>query len=150
VVFPMHPRTKARVRSGELGALLQQLVVVDPLTYAEMIGLLDGAAAVLTDSGGVQEETTVLGIPCVTVRAQTERPITVTRGTNRMVAWPPSVDGVVRDVRDAIGRGRLPIGAAAPPGWDGKAAIRIVDAICGSGKRNASPSGNIDKSFSQC
>lgn len=133
VVFPMHPRTKARVQTAVLEPLLQKLVVTEPLSYVEMVGMLDGAAAVLTDSGGVQEETTVLGVPCVTVRAQTERPITVTAGTNRMVRWPPSVDGVVGDLCAAIDRGRLKVGAAAPAGWDGNAAIRIVDAICGKG-----------------
>lgn len=141
VVFPMHPRTRERAQSTEFGPMLKNLIVTDPLSYAEMVGMLDGAAAVLTDSGGVQEETTVLGVPCVTVRAQTERPITVTSGTNRMVSWPPSVDGVVGDLRDAIERGRLPIGVAAPPGWDGNAASRIVDAICGlvDGKTSQSP-----------
>lgn len=130
VVFPMHPRTRERAQGAELAPFLQKLVVTDPLSYAEMVGMLDGAAAVLTDSGGVQEETTVLGVPCVTVRAQTERPITVTRGTNRMASWPPTVDGVARDLHDAVDRGRLPVGAAAPPGWDGNAAGRVVDAIC--------------------
>lgn len=129
VVFPMHPRTRARAEGAGLDALLARLVVTEPLGYAEMVGMLDGALAAVTDSGGLQEETTVLGVPCVTVRAQTERPITVSQGTNRMVAWPPTVDGIVSDLRAAIGTGRLPVGAKAPAGWDGKAAERIVSAL---------------------
>lgn len=130
LVFPMHPRTMARTRKGAFGSLLEKLIVTEPLGYGEMVGLLDGAAAVVTDSGGLQEETTVLGVPCLTMRAQTERPITVTRGTNRMVAWPPSIEGIVAAVRAAIASGRLAVGAAAPLGWDGRTASRIVDALC--------------------
>ena len=130
VVFPMHPRTKARAHSGPLDHLLKRLIVTEPLGYVEMVGMLNAAAATVTDSGGVQQETTVLGIPCVTMRVQTEWPITLTRGTNRLVPWPPSVDGVVCTAHEAIGRGRLPIGALTPPGWDGRAAVRIVDALC--------------------
>jgi UDP-N-acetylglucosamine 2-epimerase (non-hydrolysing) len=131
VVFPIHPRTKERAQSGDLSSLLQGLTVIEPLGYAEMVGAMDGACAVLTDSGGVQEETTVLGVPCVTVRAQTERPVTVTHGTNRMIAWPPSVEGIVSELNAGIRRGRAQVGSLAPTGWDGHAATRIVDAICG-------------------
>jgi len=131
VVFPMHPRTRARVQGGPLQPLLRQLIITDPLGYAEMLGMLDSAAAAVTDSGGVQQETTVLGVPCVTLRAQTEWPSTVRRGTNSLAAWPPSVASVVNDTQRAIARGRVPIGAVAPPGWDGRAASRIVSAMCG-------------------
>ena len=127
----MHPRTLARAKEWGLDAHLDRIRVTEPLGYAEMVALLDGAAAVVTDSGGLQEETTALGVPCVTVRAQTERPITVQQGTNRMVPWPPSITGIERAVADAIARGRVTVGAASPDGWDGAAAARIVDAICG-------------------
>ncbi|MEX2181721.1 MAG: UDP-N-acetylglucosamine 2-epimerase (non-hydrolyzing) [Gemmatimonadaceae bacterium] len=129
VVFPMHPRTRARAEGAGLERLLEALVVTEPLGYAEMVGMLDGALAAVTDSGGLQEETTVLGVPCVTVRAQTERPITVTQGTNRMVAWPPTVEGIVGDLRTAIAQERVAVGAKAPTGWDGRAAERIVSAL---------------------
>lgn len=129
VVFPMHPRTKQRAEGAGFSALLQRIVVTEPLGYAEMVGLMDGALAVVTDSGGLQEETTVLGVPCVTVREQTERPITLTHGTNRLVDWPPTTDGILNDLREAIASGRMAVGERAPSGWDGRAATRIVDAL---------------------
>lgn len=130
VVFPVHPRSKARIESAGFAHLLKKVVQTSPFGYAEMVAMMDGAAAVITDSGGIQEETTVLGVPCVTVREQTERPITVTHGTNRMVAWPPTTDGLLDDIRAAIERGRVGVGALAPEGWDGHASTRVVDAIC--------------------
>ena len=133
VVFPMHPRTRARAHRGPLDHLLEKLIVTEPLGYAEMVAMLNAAAATLTDSGGVQQETTVLGVPCVTMREHTEWPITLTRGTNRLVPWPPSVDGIVCAAHDAMGRGRLSIGALAPSGWDGRAAARILDALADAG-----------------
>jgi UDP-N-acetylglucosamine 2-epimerase (non-hydrolysing) len=132
VVFPMHPRTRAQVQNTPLERLLSRLTVVEPLGYAEMVGALDGAAATVTDSGGVQQESTVLGVPCVTLRAETEWPSTVDHGTNRLASWPPTIASVVSDALAAIERGRLPVGAAAPPGWDGRAAVRIVSALCGT------------------
>jgi UDP-N-acetylglucosamine 2-epimerase (non-hydrolysing) len=129
VVFPIHPRTRARVAEAGLGALLEKLVVTDPVGYAEIVALEDSAAAVVTDSGGLQEETTVLGVPCLTLREQTERPITVTHGTNRMLPWPPTVDGIVSGVAAAVVLPRAAVGARSPEGWDGKAASRIVDAL---------------------
>ena len=84
----------------------------------------------ITDSGGVQQESTVLGLPCVTLRAQTEWPSTVSQGTNRLCSWPPTVRSVVQDTRVAIAAGRVPIGSVSPPGWDGHAASRIVSAMC--------------------
>lgn len=129
VVFPMHPRTRQRAEAAGLHSLLGRIVVTEPLGYAEMVGMMDGALAAVTDSGGLQEETTVLGVPCVTVREQTERPITVVQGTNRMVQWPPTIEGIVGDLRMAISVGRLAVGAKAPSGWDGHAAERIVSAL---------------------
>jgi UDP-N-acetylglucosamine 2-epimerase (non-hydrolysing) len=129
VVFPMHPRTRVRLEGTPLHPLLRELIVTEPFGYTEMVGAMDGATATVTDSGGVQQETTVLGVPCLTVRERTEWPVTLTGGTNRLITWPPSVDSVVRDAEQAIGRGRCPTGARAPRGWDGKAAQRIVSAL---------------------
>jgi UDP-N-acetylglucosamine 2-epimerase (non-hydrolysing) len=128
VVFPMHPRTKNR--TGSLETLLQEIVVTEPLGYTAMVSMLDGAAAAITDSGGVQQETTVLGLPCVTLRETTEWPSTLTHGTNRLATWPLTPEGIARDTESAVGRGRLPMGSLAPPGWDGRAAQRIVSALC--------------------
>jgi UDP-N-acetylglucosamine 2-epimerase (non-hydrolysing) len=129
VVFPMHPRTKERAERGPLRHLLRGLIVTPPLGYAKMVGLVDGAAATITDSGGVQQETTVLGVPCVTVRQQTEWPITLTEGTNRLATWPLTTESVAFDLEMAVGRSRLSVGEAAPSGWDGRAATRIIDAL---------------------
>jgi UDP-N-acetylglucosamine 2-epimerase (non-hydrolysing) len=130
VVFPLHPRTRARIEGGPLEALLGRIIVTPPFGYAEMVGMLDTAAMTLTDSGGVQQEATVLGVPCVTLRARTEWPSTVSHGSNRLASWPPTASSIFGDVDDALARGRAPIGALAPAGWDGCAAARIVDALC--------------------
>ncbi len=129
VVFPVHPRTRARIEAHRATKLPDTLVFTEPMSYASMVNMLDGAAAVLTDSGGVQQETTVLGVPCVTVRQQTEWPETLTHGTNRLSSWPLTADGILRDSAAAIDRPRMPLGACAPAGWDGCAAARIVTAI---------------------
>lgn len=129
VVLPLHPRTRARLVSFGLEPLLARIEVLSPLSYLEMIAATDAAAVVVTDSGGVQEETTVLGVPCVTVREQTERPITVTQGTNRMVPWPPTTEGVIGAVHEALARGRRAVGEMAPEGWDGRAGERVVEAL---------------------
>jgi len=129
VVLPLHPRTRARIASFGLESLLTRLHVLSPLSYLEMVAATDGAAVAVTDSGGVQEETTVLGVPCVTVREQTERPITVSQGTNRMVPWPPTAEGIVGAARDAVRRGRKAVGELAPEGWDGRAGERVVEAL---------------------
>lgn len=126
VVFPVHPRTRKQVELFGLEALLDGILTLDPLGYRDMMGLVDGAAAALTDSGGLQEETTVLGIPCVTLREQTERPITITHGTNRMAPWPLTVEGIVTTLDDALSKRSEP---RRPEGWDGSAAQRIVRAL---------------------
>jgi UDP-N-acetylglucosamine 2-epimerase (non-hydrolysing) len=84
---------------------------------------------VITDSGGVQEETTALGVPCLTLREQTERPITVEQGTNRLAPWPLSVSGILETFVESAAQGRVGVGAKAPEGWDGHAADRAVRAI---------------------
>ena len=129
VIVPLHPRTRDRIRAFGLDPCLGGLTVLDPLGYGEMLGVMDAASVVLTDSGGVQEETTVLGVPCVTLRAQTERPVTVTEGTNRLAPWPLTVDGIDAACADAEALGRVGVGERSPEGWDGHAAPRIVDAL---------------------
>lgn len=129
IVFPMHPRTRERVEALGLESAIAPFTVLPPLGYLEMLSLTDGASAVLTDSGGLQEETTVLGVPCVTLREQTERPSTVSEGTNRLTRWPPTPEGIMESYRSAMAAGRQPLGARAPEGWDGATARRIVDAL---------------------
>jgi UDP-N-acetylglucosamine 2-epimerase (non-hydrolysing) len=123
VVFPVHPRTRQRFLQGaEMGAGRDGLVMVEPLPYLAFVQLMANAACVLTDSGGIQEETTALGIPCLTLRPNTERPITVTEGTNRLVG----VDGErITAAWREIRRGEWSSGRL-PHLWDGKAAARIV------------------------
>ncbi len=120
VVFPAHPRTKQKLTEMRLAC--DPVRVLDPVGYLEMLDLMDGAAAVITDSGGVQEETTALGIPCFTVRTSTERPITVTEGTNRLVPEP-------EDLRQAIAELRGSRTDRRPEGWDGHAGVRILEAL---------------------
>jgi len=129
VVLPLHPRTRERVAAFGLGALLERMVITEPLGYHDMLALMDSAKGVFTDSGGVQEETTVLGVPCVTLREATERPITVSEGTNRMVEWPPTSHRIASAYADMLERPRLGVGVASPDGWDGRAAERIVAAL---------------------
>jgi UDP-N-acetylglucosamine 2-epimerase (non-hydrolysing) len=100
------------------------LRVVEPLGYIDFISLVRGAAAVITDSGGIQEETTVLDVPCLTMRPNTERPITLTAGTNRLVtpeSLGEALDGALAGAQKRIGDG--------PPGWDGHAGERIAAAL---------------------
>jgi UDP-N-acetylglucosamine 2-epimerase (non-hydrolysing) len=125
LIFPMHPRTRARLEAaGLLDRLAEAGVgVFDPLGYLEMLGLMSSARLVLTDSGGLQEETTALGVPCLTLRGNTERPITVEEGTNTVVGTDPGrILAAARDVLASGGkRGRI------PELWDGHAAERIAD-----------------------
>ena len=128
IVFPIHPRTRDRLEQfGLRGRVNRQrsLVLTEPLGYLDFLHLYSNSRLVLTDSGGLQEETTVLGIPCLTLRTNTERPITVTEGTNRLVGSDP--ENIKREALAALDR---PSPAArAPELWDGHAASRIVDAI---------------------
>lgn len=123
LVFPVHPRTRSRIEQAGLRALLESssFAVVPPLDYIEMLGLMRGAKLVLTDSGGIQEETTALGVPCITLRENTERPITVEEGTNTIVGLDRArILSVVDDTLRTGGKvGRI------PELWDGKAAQRI-------------------------
>ena len=131
VVLALHPRTKKQTEVFGLQKLLQPFRVTEPLGYLETIALEDAAAVVITDSGGVQEETTALGVPCVTLREQTERPVTVELGTNRLAPWPLTPAGIYATYRDARAAGRVPVGKRAPEGWDGRAAERVVAALGG-------------------
>jgi UDP-N-acetylglucosamine 2-epimerase (non-hydrolysing) len=126
VVFPVHPRTRRALETlnGQRPPM-PRLMLVEPLGYLDFLQLMSNARCVLTDSGGIQEETTALGIPCLTLRRNTERPVTVTRGTNRVVGVEP--DAIYAGWRD-VARGRWPAGTL-PELWDGKAAQRIVSAI---------------------
>jgi len=128
LVLPLHPRTQAAVARTGLTERLQSsrgLKVVAPLPYRENLGLMASAKLVMTDSGGMQEETTVLGVPCLTLRENTERPITVTRGTSRLVGNDPAR---IRAAFDEALAGRWPSGGAIPL-WDGHAGERIAHAI---------------------
>jgi UDP-N-acetylglucosamine 2-epimerase (non-hydrolysing) len=127
VVIPLHPRGRAALEAAGLLSS-SRITVTDPLPYTAFMGLVRGAAVVLTDSGGVQEETTVLGIPCLTMRPNTERPVTITHGTNRLVG----VDAVLPALDEVLA---APTGVRpAPPGrrpplWDGEAGPRIARII---------------------
>jgi UDP-N-acetylglucosamine 2-epimerase (non-hydrolysing) len=121
VVFPMHPRTRGRLGEGDRDAL-GGVRVLDPLPYHAMLDLLAGARVVITDSGGVQEETTALGVPCLTVRENTERPVTVTAGTNRLAPNPDELASLALSTR----RNGF---ARRPEGWDGHAAERVAVAL---------------------
>jgi len=124
LLWPVHPRARAQLAGIALPAGLQ---LAEPTGYRDMAQLLDGCAVVLTDSGGLQEESTALGVPCVTLREATERPITVTEGTNRLVPWPPTAAGIAATVAAARSGSR---GARARiAGWDGHAAERVVRAL---------------------
>ena len=122
VIFPVHPRTRARLK----GVALKRVRLVDPLGYLEFLALQSRAALVVTDSGGIQEETTFLGVPCLTYRPNTERPVTVTLGTNEVVGADPA--RLKRRALDILSgerkRGRI------PPFWDGHAAERIARHLC--------------------
>ncbi len=127
VVFPIHPRTRARMEEFGLGALAARVRLTDPLGYLETISLVDRARLVLTDSGGLQEETTVLGVPCLTARPGTERPVTITEGTNRLVASSREAIGTAVD--RVLQAGAHPASPRRPEFWDGRAGERIVEAV---------------------
>ncbi|HEU4455196.1 MAG TPA: UDP-N-acetylglucosamine 2-epimerase (non-hydrolyzing) [Longimicrobium sp.] len=130
VVLPLHPRARKKAEEFGLEGPLSRLRLLEPVGYLEMLSLTEGAAGVLTDSGGLQEETTALGVPCVTLRESTERPVTVLEGTNRLAPWPLSVGGVLEAFRAA----RAARDGQAPPrpeGWDGRAGERVAAALAG-------------------
>jgi UDP-N-acetylglucosamine 2-epimerase (non-hydrolysing) len=127
LVFPIHPRTESRIAAAGLGSIVANspITLIPPQGYLEMLGLMKDARVVLTDSGGIQEETTALGIPCITLRENTERPITVSQGTNTVVGT--DVDRIMTCFEDVLCTGGK-VGRV-PELWDGNAASRIVDII---------------------
>ncbi|MDX2058879.1 MAG: UDP-N-acetylglucosamine 2-epimerase (non-hydrolyzing) [Gemmatimonadales bacterium] len=128
VVFAVHPRTRQRLADWGLTGKLAGVRLLDPLGYLETINLAERAAFVLTDSGGLQEETTVLGVPCLTARPNTERPVTVTEGTNRLVASTRSAIGQAT-TRVLADRAAGAFSGRQPEGWDGRAGERIIARI---------------------
>jgi len=130
VIFPVHPRTRKRIGEFGLDGLLAShpgLRLVDPLGYLDFLKLQDNAALVVTDSGGIQEETTFMGVPCLTVRLNTERPVTITEGTNELVGVDPEriLSAGLAVLRDGVKPGRI------PERWDGKAGERIAKVLDG-------------------
>ena len=121
VVFPLHPRTRARLRALPQSGRLH---LVDPLGYLDFLALETHARAVLTDSGGVQEETTFLGVPCFTLRDSTERPVTLTEGTNMLLGLEPEAIDRLPELIEAAPRPLRP-----PHGWDGYAAERLAESV---------------------
>jgi UDP-N-acetylglucosamine 2-epimerase (non-hydrolysing) len=126
VLFPVHPRTRRHLSSSP-PATRGDVRLTEPLPYLTFLGLLARARIVLTDSGGVQEETTALGVPCLTLRPNTERPVTTTRGTNRLVGTDPEI---ILECLESVLAGHWPTGEV-PPLWDGRASRRIVDIVEG-------------------
>jgi len=134
IVFPVHPRVKQQLLRQGYGSVLRSdspeplrkgIAYVDPLGYLDFVALVSRARLVLTDSGGIQEEATVLGVPCLTLRDTTERPVTVTHGTNRLIGNTPGriLDEALRTLAQPPQR------RVAPPLWDGHAAERIVEIL---------------------
>jgi UDP-N-acetylglucosamine 2-epimerase (non-hydrolysing) len=120
VYFPAHPRTRERLERFGIDAGAVRLL--EPVSYFEMLDIVEGAHAVVTDSGGLQEETTALNVPCFTVRENTERPVTITEGTNQLTPDPDVLPGLVR----AAERPSVP---RRPEGWDGCAGGRVAEAL---------------------
>lgn len=129
IVFPVHPRTRAKIDEFGFAEAIanSDIRLIEPLGYLDFMRLYSGARLVLTDSGGLQEETTVLGIPCLTLRHNTERPITIEMGTNILVGTDP--EKIKQAALDVLGREKSVAGTTIPPLWDGKAAGRICDEI---------------------
>ncbi len=127
LIFPVHPRTRPSImKSVVTRALVERgrLRLLDPLGYLDFVGLMESSAVVLTDSGGIQEETTILGVPCLTLRNNTERPVTITSGTNRLAGTSPET--ILAAWATLNGK---PVPPKVPPLWDGRAAERIVEVL---------------------
>jgi UDP-N-acetylglucosamine 2-epimerase (non-hydrolysing) len=128
VLFPLHPRTRERLQASGLDRLLdaeKRIVLCEPLGYLDFVSAMSDARLVLTDSGGIQEETTVLGVPCLTLRPSTERPVTVTEGTNRVVGTDPEL--IVEETLRILETKPAP--SVVPELWDGRAGARIADVL---------------------
>lgn len=137
IIFPVHPRTRKRISEFQLENLVRGIRLVDPLGYLDFLCLMKNALLVVTDSGGIQEETTCLGVPCVTVRENTERPVTVTQGSN--VIAGTSEDGIRKAINQQLHASKT---ISVPEKWDGLAAVRIVATLAaafGDRQREAKP-----------
>jgi UDP-N-acetylglucosamine 2-epimerase (non-hydrolysing) len=136
VIFPVHPRTHAALAARRVPVHdPQRLRLLEPIGYLQFLNLVKRSAAVLTDSGGIQEETTFLGVPCFTLRANTERPVTCTIGTNTLLGLEPQR---VTEIPALLAAGHGKKGGV-PAGWDGGAAGRIVDVLARTPLRAAQP-----------
>ena len=162
IIFPVHPRTRQRIKEFGLEPQLRKngtkiddqgrcsgsgnhgIVLIDPLGYLDFLCLMKHATLVVTDSGGIQEETTILGTPCVTVRENTERPVTVERGTNTIAGT--KTEAIKDAIRRQMGRKK---NADVPKNWDGKAAVRIIDILVREySKRTCVPASLIPRTVS--
>jgi len=129
LVFPIHPRTRDNIKGTELEKRFEamaNLMLLEPMGYLDFLCLMSNAALVLTDSGGIQEETTILGVPCMTLRESTERPVTITEGTNRLVSLTTA--DILKNYRQVRSGDKDNCGRT-PKLWDGKAAERIAEII---------------------
>jgi UDP-N-acetylglucosamine 2-epimerase (non-hydrolysing) len=137
VVFPCHPRTQEKLMAIDPSInkgsrkeglnWVNQVLVCDPVGYLDFMKLMTGAKVVITDSGGIQEETTILGVPCLTVRPNTERPVTISYGTNKLIG--SNKEDIIRETL-VVNGGDEKV-CQSPPLWDGKAAKRILDVLIG-------------------
>jgi UDP-N-acetylglucosamine 2-epimerase (non-hydrolysing) len=125
VIFPIHPRTRSRMKELKLTTTNSSLKLIDPIGYLQFLALQKHATVLITDSGGIQEETTYLGVPCLTVRENTERPVTITTGTNMLIGT--DMEKLKAEV-DRILSGEV-VKGAVPTLWDGKASERIARVI---------------------
>jgi len=149
IIFPAHPRTLKQIQEADLGDYFVdhctngpepwdsrvRIRLVPPLGYIDFLQLMSHAKVVLTDSGGVQEETTILGIPCITLRENTERPVTLKHGTNVLVGADP--EKIIREFSRVLEGAAKP--AAPPHFWDGNAAKRIVQILAGEAPPSREP-----------
>lgn len=129
LVFPMHPRTRNNLRGTELGKRLDSManfMIIDPVGYLDFLRLMADSRVIMTDSGGIQEETTILQVPCLTLRENTERPITITEGTNQLVK-PITAENILKHYESIMAG--LNSNSRIPKFWDGKAAQRIAEVI---------------------
>jgi UDP-N-acetylglucosamine 2-epimerase (non-hydrolysing) len=125
VIFPVHPRTRTRLAAAGVTLDPARWKLTDPFGYLDFLKLTASAKVVLTDSGGIQEETTVLGVPCITLRENTERPVTITEGTNVLAG--SSREAILAAYHAVVARSAQP--ARAPRFWDGKSAERIDEIL---------------------
>jgi UDP-N-acetylglucosamine 2-epimerase (non-hydrolysing) len=129
IIFPAHPRTRGKIEEFGFAEKVEKsnIKLIEPLGYLDFMRLYSGAKLVLTDSGGLQEETTALGIPCLTLRENTERPITIEMGTNILVGT--NAEKIRKTAFEVLADENFTVNAKIPPLWDGKTAERICDEL---------------------